>query len=256
MIIQAILVSIFCYLGSVCTPSYGYTFGWYVLSRPLVGGLVCGLIFGDVTHGILIGVAVQAVYLALVTPGGSFPAELGFVSYPAIAIALASGTDVRIAVTLATTIGVLGTFILNSTLAVNSIFNNMADKAIEKGDYKGIVRAHFLWPQIFQFVIRFIPSFIAVFFGAQYVKVFMAILPPWVITGLMSLGGILPAVGIAILLKQSVRDKSLVAFFLLGFVSIVFMKLNIIAVTILGAVLAIMTYRASSNNSNEEVQQK
>ena len=128
----------------------------------------------------------------------------------------------------------------------------MADRAIANGDYKGISRAQFLWPQLFQFAIRFIPSFIAVFFGAQYIKGFLDVVPAWIITGLMSLGGILPAVGIAVLLKQSVRNKSMIAFFLIGFVAVVFMKFNIIAVTILGVVLAIIYYRTAAAKSDKE----
>lgn len=64
---------------------FGLTGGWYLISRPLVSGMLVGLILGDVKTGIMIGVAVQAVYIAMVTPGGSMPADLNFVAYPAIA---------------------------------------------------------------------------------------------------------------------------------------------------------------------------
>jgi hypothetical protein len=47
--------------------------------------MLVGLILGDIKTGIMIGVAVQAVYIAMVTPGGSMPADLNFVAYPAIA---------------------------------------------------------------------------------------------------------------------------------------------------------------------------
>lgn len=245
--IQCALVALFCWIGSVCTPTMGFTLGWYVLSRPLIGGFVCGLIFGDVQKGVIIGAAVQAAYLAVVTPGGAFPAELGFISYPAIGLALAAKVDTGTAIALAASIGILGTFILNFTLASNSIFNGMGDRAIAKGNQGGFIRAHLLWPQVLQFLVRAIPSFLAVYFGAQYVKTFIDSMPVWVTTGLLALGGLIPAVGIATLLYQSVRENFYVLFFLLGFVAITAMKMNIIELTILAGVFAYLFYKISAN---------
>lgn len=88
--VQCLLVSVFCIVSGNEFPLYGSQFGWYVLGRPLIGGFVCGIILGDVAAGIQLGVAVQLVYLALVTPGGSVPVDISFVSYPAMAIALAA----------------------------------------------------------------------------------------------------------------------------------------------------------------------
>ncbi len=244
--IQAALVGLLCWAGSVCTPFMGFTLGWYTLSRPLIGGFLCGIIFGDVRQGILLGVAIQAAYLALVTPGGAFPAELGFISYPAMGLALAAHLDTGVAIGLAASIGVLGTFILNFTLASNSIFNGMGDRAIEKGDEAEFKRAHLLYPQIFQFLVRAVPAFLAVYYGAQYIEGLINSLPAFVITGLLALGGLLPAVGIATLLYQTVRENYLILFFLLGFVAVVGMNLSIIQLTIVAGVLAYMYYRSSA----------
>ena len=72
--LQAALLGLFACLASM--PGMGGTsFGNYTLGRPLVGGLVCGLILGDLKLGILCGVAMQVVYIALVTPGGTVSAD-------------------------------------------------------------------------------------------------------------------------------------------------------------------------------------
>src|SRR6266851_5253086 len=86
---QAALIGLLCYLGALTTPwALGTTGGWYVLTRPLVAGFLCGLILGDVKTGVLIGIAVQGVFIALITPGGSVPADLSFASYLGIPLAL------------------------------------------------------------------------------------------------------------------------------------------------------------------------
>ncbi|HEL2149920.1 TPA: PTS system mannose/fructose/sorbose family transporter subunit IID [Streptococcus suis] len=74
--LQAALLGLFACLASM--PGMGgSSVGNYTLGRPLVGGLVCGLILGDVATGVMCGVAMQLVYIALVTPGGTVSYELG-----------------------------------------------------------------------------------------------------------------------------------------------------------------------------------
>ena len=112
MIIEATLIGFLCYLGALSSPwLLGLTGGWYLITRPLVSGMLVGLILGDVKTGIMIGVAVQAVYIAMVTPGGSMPADLNFVAYPAIALGILSGKGPEVAVALAATIGIAGTIL-------------------------------------------------------------------------------------------------------------------------------------------------
>ena len=244
--VQCLLVSVFCIVSGNEFPLYGSQFGWYVLGRPLIGGFVCGIILGDVAAGIQLGVAVQLVYLALVTPGGSVPVDISFVSYPAMAIALAAKMDSGTAVALASTIGVLGSFILQFDLTIAAFFHKLQDNAIEDADYKKYNKAIWLYPQLAKIITRGVPCFLAVYFGAQYVGDFMNHMPEFVQSALLSLGAVLPAVGIGALLTQSVRDNSYILFFLVGFISVVFMNLNILALTIFGAVLAYLYYKAST----------
>lgn len=121
MIIEATLIGFLCYLGALSSPwLLGLTGGWYLITRPLVSGMLVGLILGDVKTGIMIGVAVQAVYIAMVTPGGSMPADLNFVAYPAIALGILSGKGPEVAVALAATIGIAGTILFNAMMVLNS----------------------------------------------------------------------------------------------------------------------------------------
>ena len=62
-VIQAALLGLFACLASM--PGMGGSaIGNYTLGRPLVGGLVCGIILGDVRTGILVGSAIQLLYIA------------------------------------------------------------------------------------------------------------------------------------------------------------------------------------------------
>ena len=88
--LQAILLGLFASLASM--PGMGgSSIGNYTLGRPLVGGLVCGLILGDVPTGILVGCAMQLVYIALVTPGGTGSADVRAVSYIILNLGIKNG---------------------------------------------------------------------------------------------------------------------------------------------------------------------
>ncbi|MDN3681151.1 PTS mannose/fructose/sorbose/N-acetylgalactosamine transporter subunit IIC [Vibrio tapetis] len=243
MFFEAVLIGILCYLGALSTPwLLGLTGGWYTLTRPLVSGMLVGLILGDLQTGIMVGVAVQAVYIAMVTPGGAMPADLNFVAYPAVALGVMSGQGVEVAVAIAATIGIAGTIIFNFMMVLNSYWNHRADLSIEDGDDKGVYMNTAIYPQITNFLMRFIPTFIAVYFGNQYIEGFMASLPDLVINTMTVLGGILPAVGIAILLKQIIKESTMLIYFLVGFVGIVFLKLNMVGLVMVGALLALLHY--------------
>ena len=243
MIIESALIGLFCYLGALTTPwIMGLTGGWYTLSRPLVSGMIIGLIVGDVKTGILIGVSVQAVYIAMVTPGGSMPADLNFVAYPAVALGILSGKDPEVAVAIAATIGIIGTLVFNMMMLMNSWWNHQADKAVAKGDERGIILTCIIYPQAVHFLLRFVPTFIAVYFGAQYIQGVMDALPEWIMKTMSVVGGMLPAVGIAILLKQIIKSNAMLIYFLVGFVCIVFMKLNMVALVMVGALFSLIHF--------------
>ena len=89
MIIEAALIGVLCYLGALSSPwLLGLTGGWYLITRPLVSGMLVGIILGDINTGIMIGVAVQAVYIAMVTPGGSLRYDMIFVALQYIALGI------------------------------------------------------------------------------------------------------------------------------------------------------------------------
>lgn len=84
---QAALFGLLACLASM--PGLGGTvLGNYTLGRPLVAGLIVGLIMGDVQTGIYLGAAIQVVYIALVTPGGTVSADVRAISYIGIPLSM------------------------------------------------------------------------------------------------------------------------------------------------------------------------
>lgn len=82
--------------------------GQALTERPLVAGLIAGLFLGDVQTGVLVGAALEAVFLGMVDVGGSVTAEPVTATVLAVAFVSTMGMEQGTAVALAVPIGLLG----------------------------------------------------------------------------------------------------------------------------------------------------
>ena len=113
-------------------------FGILMCDRPLVLGPLVGLILGDFTTGIIIGASLELVMMGVVGIGSATPPDTVSGTILATAFAITSGLDVSAAVALALPIATLGQLVGILDRTANAYFVSMADKAAERGDYKGI----------------------------------------------------------------------------------------------------------------------
>lgn len=244
MVFQAILIGLFGWLSSSENPAVGVCAFKAAITGPIAGGLICGIILGDIPTGVIIGCAVQTIYLSNLVIGGAMTADMNFVSYVCIPLAMLSGADVDIAMALAATIGVLGAALFTFYEGACSIFYAAGDRAIDRNDVKAMKRAYIFYPAVLHFPIRFGIPFVSVLLGAQYAENIMAALNsvPWLLNIGKVLGGLLPAVGMAILLAYTLKDIKLIVFYLIGLMAITYMGFNVVAVAVMGACLAVMYY--------------
>ena len=243
LLVPAALCGIFCYLAAVESAFPGLTLGYYVLGRPLVAGLICGVIFGDITQGILCGVAVQAVFIANLSTGGATNYEITYASYGGIGLAIATTGEPAVAVTLSILIGQsLGLVFYNTCRALWSFFNAGAERAAEAGDTRGVARWHVLYPQLATFLVRAIPVFLVIFFGQGVVDTILASVPEVVTHTIGVLGGVLPALGIGLLMSIILKQNIQLVFFFAGFVLVSFAKLSMIPVVFLAALVAYLVF--------------
>ena len=252
--IQAILLGLCACLSSM--PGMGgSSIGNYTLGRPLVGGLVCGLILGDITTGILVGCAMQVVYIALVTPGGTVSADVRAVSYIGIPLAMAAlssyGLDAAtsegtaLATSFGTMVGTLGTVLFYGTATINLVWQHMGWRAVEKRQYKKLYLIDMGLPWISHLICSFIPTVIMCKLGAYVVEMIKTALPMdgLAMKTLFTVGSLLPCVGIAILLKQIVKKATDFIPFLFGVVLAASLGVNLVSATVIAGMFAIITYK-------------
>ncbi len=252
--IQAAILGLFACLASM--PGLGGTsIGNYTLGRPLIGGLVCGIILGDLKTGILVGCAMQIVYIALVTPGGTVSADVRAVSYIGIPLAMVAlksyGLDAdtsegqSLATSFGTMVGTLGTVLFYGTATINLAWQHIGWKAVEKRQYKKLYLVDMGLPWISHLACSFIPTLVMCKLGANVVDAIKTALPMDGIAmkTLFTVGGLLPCVGIAILLKQIVKSAADFVPFLFGFVLAASLGINLVSATVVAGMFAIIIYR-------------
>lgn len=250
---QAALLGLFACLSSM--PGLGgTTIGNYTLGRPLVGGLVCGLILGDVKTGIICGVAMQLVYIALVTPGGTVSADVRAVSYIGIPLAMVaihsqglsadSADAANLAKSMGTLVGTVGTVLFYGTATMNLIWQHIGWRSVEKGQFRKLYQVDWLYPWVSHFVFSFIPTLVMCKLGATAVTAMKDALPMDGIPmkTLFTVGALLPCVGIAILLKQIVEKVTDFIPFFVGFTLAASLGLNLVSCAVISLIFAVLFY--------------
>lgn len=251
---QAALIGLFAYLGRNQVPwLFGTTGGWYGIGRPLVAGLICGVILGDVQAGVLAGVAVQAIFIGQITPGGAVPSDLNLAAYIGIPLAIAAGGDSATAVAFAVPLGALGVALHNFTMTVQSAFAHQADRAAEKGNASGVRRANIMGTSV-SFVERFFIVGLTCYFGAPFAEQLLAALPDFVLNFLAVGGKMLPALGFAILLKQIIEEKWMIALFIFGWVFTSSFAITTTSLVFIAVALALIYVMARYSKTTGQVE--
>ena len=247
---QAILIGIVYYLGNIGTPWLSLLGSISVVYKPLVAGTLVGFILGDPVTGCIIGAAINLPYVAFISAGGTAPQDPGLAGTVGTAWAMAAGVSPAAAVTIALPLGLLGTMIWVAHMTIDVAFVHMADKAAAEGDLDKICFYHVVPPQIVMFLLCVIPATIAVYFGSDAVAGLIQQLTGTPLHVLEVIGGLLPAIGIAMNLR-SISRPGTILFFLFGFVLVSYSSIPVIAIAVIAAVIAYFYTTVLYNNNNQ-----
>ena len=247
-IVQAILCGLLYWLAVGNLPFVGL----WSIQRPLVCGLITGAILGDPVMGAVTGGSINLVYLGFISAGGSMPADMALAGILGTAYAIVGGIDAQTALALAVPIGILGTIVWYLRMTFDSIFVHVADGFIDKGQYDRIWIANVLLPQLFAAAITVAPCALAAYFGASYIEGLLDMLSGPVLTVFQVIGGLMPALGIAITLQYIFKGESVV-FLFLGFVLAVYSGLGLLPLGIIALIVAIVYVQVSSGKQEDAV---
>ncbi len=234
-------------LYSVNIPGYGTSAAY---KSPIFLGMIYGIYFGDVKQGIIVGATIQLMYLGLVATGNNIPADSALAGIIAIPIAMSSGLEPSAAVALGVPFGILGTFFNQIKRTFNIPLTHYADRKAAEGNIKEIRRVAFIYPATLLFLVEVIPVFILSYLGPTASTFLVEKLPAWVTGGLAVAGGVLPAIGFALMIVQLGR-REILPYYFIGFFLVKYLDLGTMAVAIFGVCLALIVFFGGSSKNQD-----
>ncbi len=214
--------------------------GQNLLEEPLVVGVLVGLVFGDPVTGLIMGATLQLVFMGIVGIGASTPPDGLIGGIMGTVFAIESGLGVEAVVALAMPMGILGQSLGILARVVNAQFNHTVEKYAKVGDIRGINRT--LWAGAWMFFIfTAVPVFLGSYFGVDLINAILNFIPQFVLDGLSRASRLLPALGLAILMRF-LYDKQSAPYLVLGFLLSAYLKMPLLSITILGSVVAYLIY--------------
>ena len=122
-------------------------------------------------------------------------------------------------------------------MSLNSFIPSLQDKCAEEGNIKKLLFLQAVPSQFIVILVRGVPAFLAAYYGPTIIESLLSAVPAWGIAGFNAVGKVLPALGIAMLLKY-MGKKDLLVFFCVGFAISAFTSMNnLLFAAILGAAM-------------------
>ncbi len=194
---------------------------WYSSAGSAVfSGFITGLVMGDMATGLFIGGSMQLTILGVGTFGGASRIDANSGTLIATAFAVSQGMAPEQALA-ALGVPVAAILVYTDILGrmANTFWGHACDADVEKMNWNAY-NVHYWMGAVSWCLSRMIPVFLALAFGQPLVEAITTALNgdlAWLGAGLTVAGGMLPAVGFAILLRY-LPVKKHIAYLILGFV--------------------------------------
>ena len=222
--------------------------------QPLVACTLIGLVTGNLEAGIVLGGTLQMIALGWANIGAAVAPDAALASVASAIILVLGGQGVKgvpSAIAIAVPLAVAGLFLtmIVRTIAVPIV--HLMDAAAEEGNIRKVEMWHII-AVCLQGVRIAVPAAALLFIPAQTVQSFLESMPAWLTDGMAIGGGMVVAVGYALVINM-MATKEVWPFFVIVFVVAAISQLTLIALGALGVALALIYLNlskmgGSSNN--------
>lgn len=243
MILKALLLAIIANLasGRVWSPIT------WPFCYPLINGTLVGFVLGDPLLGLTAGATINLAYLGWISAGGTMPGNIGIAGTYGTAITILSKSSPSLAITLAIPIGLLGILLWQLQMTLNVFWVHRCDKNAENAELNKIWLNAGLFPQLTSLVVNGTPAFVLLALGDQFFIDLIGKIPESLISALNVTSGLLPALGVSMLLSY-LGNKKILPYFVIGFFAATYLELPMMSIAIFGAAIAVLSYFKSDDS--------
>ena len=214
--------------------------------QPLVACTLIGLVTGHLTEGIILGGSLQMMALGWANIGAAVAPDAALASVASaiiMVLALNGGaTDTKTAIStsiaVAVPLSVAGLFLTMVCRTIAIPIVHIMDAAAERADFAAIDRWQII-AILMQGVRIMIPAVALCFIPAEVVTAALNAMPAWLSGGMSVGGGMVAAVGYAMVINM-MESKEVWPFFIIGFVVAAISQLTLIALGLLGIAFALI----------------
>lgn len=223
----------------------------FQFQQPLVACTLIGLVTGNLTAGIILGGTLQMIALGWANIGAAVAPDAALASVASAIILVLGGQGekgVSAAIAVAIPLAVAGLFLtmIIRTLAVPIV--HFMDAAAKEGNFRKVE----MW-QIIAIVLQglrvVIPAGLLLAIPADTVKDFLTAMPEWLTQGMQIGGGMVVAVGYAMVINM-MATREVWPFFIIGFVIAAISQLTLIAIGALAVAITLIYLQLSEKGSN------
>ncbi|VTS15276.1 mannose-specific phosphotransferase system (PTS), IIC component [Streptococcus pseudoporcinus] len=220
--------------------------------QPLVACTLIGLVTGNLEAGVMLGGSLQMIALGWANIGAAVAPDAALASVAAAIIMVKGGnfTTQGIAVATATAIplAVAGLFLTMIVRTLSVALVHTADNAAKDGNIAAVERAHFI-ALLMQGLRIAIPAALLIAIPAHAVKDALNLMPDWLNGGMAVGGGMVVAVGYAMVINM-MANREVWPFFALGFAFAAISNLTLIALGTIGVAMAFIYLNLSKQGGN------
>lgn len=206
--------------------------------RPIVACTLVGLVLGDLTTGIMVGGTLELVALGWMNVGAAMAPDAALASVITAILVIKGGVDTKESIAIAIPIAIAGQMLTIFVRTIAVFFQHKADAYAREANFRGIEFCHFAALALQGLRVAIPTALVAATASADGVQHLLGLIPVEVSEGLRIAGGVIVVVGYAMVINM-MSAKALMPFFILGFVVAAFSSYNLIALGLIGGVMAI-----------------
>lgn len=216
---------------------------------PVIVGTITGIIMGDMTTALTIAGTFQLMMLGVAALGGASAPNYGLATIVGIFVAVRTGTGIKSAIAVGLPVGLLAIQLeVVARIIVNFLAHRMQTD-VKNHDFKKMQHEAWWGPALFSLQTG-LPAILIVFFGPDVVKFILHVVPSWVTDGLTVAGGMLPVVGVGMLLRY-MPVKKFLSYIIVGFVLAAYLKVGVLGVALIGFAAAYWYFISESKKVKE-----